>query len=54
MSVPDQYMVRAGADFKLNSFTFSGGLRMECVPFMIWLAEVTVSEDQVMYCRQSR
>ena len=32
MSVPDQYMVRAGADFKLNSFTFSAGLRMECVP----------------------
>jgi len=32
MSVPDQYMARAGADFKLSGFTFSAGLRMECVP----------------------
>ena len=31
MSVPDQYMLRAGADVRLNSFTLSGGLRMECV-----------------------
>jgi len=32
MSVPDQYMVRLGAQVGLNRFSFSGGLRMECVP----------------------
>jgi hypothetical protein len=32
MSVPDQYMVRLGASYAVNSFSFSGGLRMECVP----------------------
>ncbi|MFN2440041.1 MAG: hypothetical protein ABR503_12635, partial [Chitinophagaceae bacterium] len=32
MSVPDQYMVRAGANYVLNKFSFSGGMRMECVP----------------------
>jgi hypothetical protein len=32
MSVPDQYMVRLGASYAANSFNFSGGLRMECVP----------------------
>jgi hypothetical protein len=31
MSVPDQYMLRAGADVRLNNFTLSAGLRMECV-----------------------
>lgn len=32
MSVPDQYMVRAGANFRTGKWTLSGGLRMECVP----------------------
>ncbi|GAC1419889.1 MAG: hypothetical protein NVSMB67_10920 [Flavisolibacter sp.] len=32
MSVPDQYMIRAGADLKINQFIFSAGMRMECVP----------------------
>lgn len=32
MSVPDQYMVRAGASYAVNNFNFSGGMRMECVP----------------------
>lgn len=32
MSVPDQYMVRAGANYALNKFSFSGGMRLECVP----------------------
>lgn len=32
MSVPDQYMVRAGASFAVDRFNFSGGMRMECVP----------------------
>ncbi|HEX6431782.1 MAG TPA: hypothetical protein VF008_29025 [Niastella sp.] len=32
MSVPDQYMVRAGANATLNKFTFSGGMRFECQP----------------------
>jgi hypothetical protein len=32
MSVPDQYMIRAGGDYRVNNFTFSGGVRMECVP----------------------
>lgn len=32
MSVPDQYMVRLGADYIVKNFTFSAGMRMECVP----------------------
>src|SRR5215217_2539637 len=32
MSVPDQYMVRAGASYSVKGFTFSAGGRMECVP----------------------
>ncbi len=32
MSVPDQYMIRAGASVKANKFTFSAGLRDECLP----------------------
>ena len=32
MSVPDQYMVRAGASYAVNGFSFSAGGRMECVP----------------------
>lgn len=32
MSVPDQYMVRAGGSYIVNGFTFSAGGRMECVP----------------------
>jgi hypothetical protein len=32
MSVPDQYMWRAGASYMVNKFTFSGGARMECLP----------------------
>ncbi|MGN6399276.1 MAG: hypothetical protein ACTHMD_02410 [Flavisolibacter sp.] len=32
MSVPDQYMFRVGANYNVNNFTFSGGMRMECVP----------------------
>lgn len=32
MSVPDQYMLRAGARFDARSFSFSAGMRMECVP----------------------
>lgn len=32
MSVPDQYMVRAGASYAANNFTLSAGARMECVP----------------------
>lgn len=32
MSVPDQYMLRVGANYALNHFSFSGGMRMECVP----------------------
>jgi hypothetical protein len=32
MSVPDQYMVRAGANYNINQFSFSAGMRMECVP----------------------
>ncbi|MFL5772013.1 MAG: hypothetical protein ACJ75F_02570 [Flavisolibacter sp.] len=31
MSVPDQYMVRAGASYKLQDWMFSAGMRMECV-----------------------
>jgi len=32
MSVPDQYMVRGGANFNANKLTFSGGLRIEGIP----------------------
>ncbi|MDF2187014.1 transporter [Paraflavitalea sp. CAU 1676] len=32
MSVPDQYMVRAGANFTVSRFSASAGMRMECVP----------------------
>ncbi|MFL5808469.1 MAG: hypothetical protein ACJ749_03050 [Flavisolibacter sp.] len=32
MSVPDQYMLRAGGSVAANNFLFSGGVRMECVP----------------------
>jgi hypothetical protein len=32
MSVPDQYMARLGAQVAVNRFSFSGGLRIECVP----------------------
>jgi hypothetical protein len=32
MSVPDQYMIRGGGNYSLNHFTFSAGLRHECLP----------------------
>ncbi|MES2004922.1 MAG: hypothetical protein V4450_10405 [Bacteroidota bacterium] len=32
MSVPDQMMLRGGANFMVNRFTFSAGLRNECLP----------------------
>lgn len=32
MSVPDQYMIRAGGNLSLDRFTASAGMRMECVP----------------------
>lgn len=32
MSVPDQYMARAGANISFPDFTISGGMRMECIP----------------------
>jgi hypothetical protein len=32
MSVPDQYMLRLGANYSTGQFSFSGGMRMECVP----------------------
>jgi hypothetical protein len=32
MSVPDQYMIRAGASYMVHGFTFSAGARMEAVP----------------------
>jgi hypothetical protein len=32
MSVPDQYMVRAGGNVYANNFIISAGMRMECVP----------------------
>lgn len=32
MSVPDQLMLRGGVNFIVNKFTFSGGLRNECLP----------------------
>ncbi len=32
MSVPDQYLIRAGLNYQVNAFTLSGGLRYECIP----------------------
>ncbi len=32
MSVPDQLMLRGGANWVVNKFTFSAGLRNECLP----------------------
>jgi hypothetical protein len=32
MSVPDQYMWRAGGNFSFNKLIASAGMRMECVP----------------------
>jgi hypothetical protein len=32
MSVPDQYMARAGVSYAVDGFNFSGGMRIECVP----------------------
>lgn len=32
MSVPDQYMVRAGANFLVRNWMFSAGARQECIP----------------------
>lgn len=32
MSVADQYMARAGVNYMVKKFTFSGGARMECIP----------------------
>jgi len=32
MSVPDQYMMRAGANYMSRQFTFSGGIRIEGIP----------------------
>lgn len=32
MSVPDQYMLRGGANMMINKFTFSGGIRVEAIP----------------------
>lgn len=32
MSVPDQYMLRLGASYALSHFSFSGGMRLECIP----------------------
>lgn len=32
MSVPDQYMVRAGASYGTGKFSFSGGIRVEGIP----------------------
>jgi hypothetical protein len=32
MSVPDQYMLRGGANLMANKFTFSGGVRVEAIP----------------------
>ncbi len=32
MSVPDQMMLRGGANFVVNKFTFSAGVREECLP----------------------
>lgn len=32
MSVPDQYMLRAGANYHFGSLSLSAGMRLECVP----------------------
>jgi len=32
MSVPDQFMLRAGTSYALKQFSFSGGMRLEGVP----------------------
>jgi len=32
MSVPDQYMVRGGLNYRIGHFTFTGGVRREAVP----------------------
>ncbi len=32
MSVPDQYLLRGGVNYKVNNWTLSGGLRYECIP----------------------
>ncbi len=32
MSVPDQYMLRGGANMMVDKFTFSGGIRVEAIP----------------------
>lgn len=32
MSVPDQYMIRVGANYVVNNFNFSAGVRRECIP----------------------
>jgi hypothetical protein len=32
MSVPDQYLLRAGTNFTVNAMTFSLGARYECIP----------------------
>jgi hypothetical protein len=32
MSVPDQYMIRAGSNYSINRFTISTGIRHECIP----------------------
>lgn len=32
MSVPDQYMARAGANVSVSDFSVSAGMRMECIP----------------------
>lgn len=32
MSVPDQFMARAGASYHVNKYTFSGGARIEGIP----------------------
>ena len=32
MSIPDQFMVRGGANYFVKNFTFSGGVRVEGLP----------------------
>jgi hypothetical protein len=32
MSVPDQYMARAGVDINVHNWAFSAGVRDECLP----------------------
>jgi hypothetical protein len=32
MSVPDQYLIRGGLNYQVRNWTFSGGLRFECIP----------------------